>query len=138
MERKGAGGRSCRGGVKLCDILPSGGRRVLRGGRGAGLLLRVRSTLTTGPVLLFLLFFFFSFFQMICIGLTNKDGHPPSPRHTWRLKYQHHEIITPFANSSPRNGFALRGGVHLPSSSPTLRFIPLGFLDLWLMDFVFF
>jgi len=64
-------------------------------------------------------------------------GHPPSRLHTQRLKSQHHEIITTFPNSTPRYGFALGGGVHIPLSSPALRFIPLGFLHSGLMDFVF-
>jgi len=41
-------------------------------------------------------------------------------------------------NSTHLDQFALVGGVHLPSSSPALGFIPLGFLHLGLMDFVFF
>ena len=64
--------------------------------------------------------------------------HPPSPLHTRRLKSQHHVIINTFPNSTPRYGFALGGGVHLPLSSPALRFIPLGLLHSGLMDFVFF
>ena len=64
--------------------------------------------------------------------------HPPSPLHTWGLKSQHHEILTTFPNSTPHYGFALEGGVHLPSSSPALRLIPLGYLLPGLMDFVFF
>ena len=67
-----------------------------------------------------------------------KDSHPPSPLHTRRLKSQHHEIITTFTNSTPRHEFALGGAVHLPLSSPALRFLPLGFLHSGLMDFVFF
>ena len=62
---------------------------------------------------------------------------PPSPLHTWRLKSQHDKIITTFPNSTPRYGFALWGGVHFPSSSPTLRLISLGFLLPRLMDIVF-
>ena len=56
-----------------------------------------------------------------------KASHPPSPLHTRRLKSQHYEIITTFPNSTARYGFAPGGGVHLPLSSPALRFIPLGF-----------
>jgi len=64
--------------------------------------------------------------------------HPPSPLHTRQLKTQHYEIITTFPNSTSHYVFALDGGVHLPLSSPTLRFIPLGSLLSGLMDFVFF
>ena len=67
-----------------------------------------------------------------------KESHPPSPLHTRRLKSQHHEIITTFANATPRYEFALGGGVIPPLHSPSLRFIPLGFLHSRLMDFVFF
>ena len=67
-----------------------------------------------------------------------KRQHPPSPLHTRWLKSQHHVIITTFHNSTPLYEFALGGGVHLPSSSPALRFIPLGLLHSGLMDFVFF
>ena len=67
-----------------------------------------------------------------------KDSHPPSPLHTRRLKSQYHEIITTFPNSTPRHEFALGAGVHVPLSSPALRFIPLGFLHSGLMDFIFF
>jgi len=67
-----------------------------------------------------------------------QELHPLSPLHIGRLKSQHHEMITTFPNSTPRYEFALGGGVHLPLSSPALRFIPLGFLHSGLMDFVFF
>jgi len=67
-----------------------------------------------------------------------QEFHPPSPLHTWRLKSQHHEIITTFLFSTPRHEFALGGGVIPPLHSPSLRFIPLGFLHSGLMDFVFF
>ena len=67
-----------------------------------------------------------------------QDSHPPSPLHTRRLKSQHHGIITTFLFSTPRHELALGGGVIPPLHSPSLRFIPLGFLHSGLMDFVFF
>ena len=68
----------------------------------------------------------------------DKDSHPPSPLHTRRLKSQTHEIITSFPNSAPHHQCDLEGGVHLPLSSPALRFIPLGFLHSGLMDIIIF
>ena len=63
---------------------------------------------------------------------------PPSPLHSLRLKSQHHEIITTFPNCTPRHGLVLGGGDITPLRSPSLCFIPLGFLYSGLMDFVFF
>jgi len=80
-------------------------------------------------------FFFFFFFLIICIYLRYTESHPPSPRHTPRLKSQHHEIITTFPNSTPRYEFALGGGVIPPLHFPSLMFTPLGFLLSGLMDF---
>jgi len=84
------------------------------------------------------LFFFFFFFLKVAFFLVTNNVHTPTPLHTRRLKSQHHEIITTFPNSTRRHEFALGGGVHLPLSSPALRFIPLGFLHSGLMDFVIF
>jgi len=84
------------------------------------------------------LFSFFFFVLIIPICLRYKDSHPPSPLHTRQLKSQHHEIITTFPNTTPHHAFFLGGGVHLPRTLPTLRFIPLGFLLPGLIDFVFF
>ena len=67
-----------------------------------------------------------------------EELHPPSPLYKRRLKCQHREIFTTFLNSTPCYGFALGGLVHLPSSSPALRLIPLGSLRSGLMDFVLF
>ena len=91
----------------------------------------------------FLFFFSFFFFLLLiikCSCLRYKDSrvHPPSPVHTRRLKSQHHEIITTFLFSTPRHELALGGGVIPPLHSPSLRFIPLGFLHSGLMDFIFF
>ena len=83
-------------------------------------------------------FFLFFFFSIILVLFKVQTPHPPSPLHTRRLKSQHHEIFTTFPNSTPRYGFALGAGVHLPLPSPALRFIPLGFLHSGLLDFVFF
>jgi len=84
---------------------------------------------------------FFSFFVLF-LNLMHlfkvQRQHPPSPLHTRRLKSQHHEIITTFLFSTPRHELALGGGVIPPLHSPSLRFIPLGFLHSGLMDFVFF
>jgi len=90
--------------------------------------------LTTVTVFLFFSFLFLNRMHLVKV----QRQHPPSPLHTGRLKSQHHEIITTFRNSTPRYEFALGGGVHLPSSSPALGFIPLGFLHSGLMEFVFF
>ena len=58
-----------------------------------------------------------------------KDNiHPLSPLHTWRLKSQHHALITTFLFSTPRHELGLAGGVIHPLHSPPLGFIPLGFL----------
>jgi len=67
-----------------------------------------------------------------------EELHRPSPLHTQRLKSQHHEIITTFLFSTPRHELALGGGVIPPLHSPSLRFIPLGFLHSGLMELVFF
>jgi len=77
-------------------------------------------------------------FGIICICLRYKDNHPPFPLHTRRLKSQHHEIMPTFPNSTPRYEFTLGGGVIPPRHSPSLRFIPLGFLHSGFLDFVFF
>ena len=81
-------------------------------------------------------FFFFFLYHVFVVKV--QEPHPLSPLHTRPLKSQHHEIIPTFPNFTPRYGFALGGGVHLPSFSPALRFIPFGFLNIGLMDFIFF
>jgi len=83
-------------------------------------------------------FFYFFYLLYHVFVVKVQELYPPSPLHTWRLKSQHHEIITTFPFSTLRHELALGGGVHLPLSSPALRFIPLGFLHSGLMDFVFF
>jgi len=101
--------------------------------------LTVVSPRYTDQFLSFLFFFFFSFLfynQMHLFKVQRQ--HPPSPLHSRQLKSQQHEIITTFPNSTPSHGFVLGGGDIPPLLSPSLRFIPLGFLYSGLMDFVFF
>jgi len=84
-------------------------------------------------------FFFFSFCFLYPVFVVKvQELHPLSPLHTRRLKCQHHVIITTFPNSTPGHGFILGGGDIPPLLSPSLRFIPLGFLYSGLMDFAFF
>jgi len=82
--------------------------------------------------------FFFFFFIYIVFFVKVQELHPPSPLHTRRLKSQHQEIITTFTNPTPSHGFVLEGGGISPLLSPSLRFIPLGFLYSGMMYFVFF
>ena len=89
--------------------------------------------------LCFFLFFVVSFFFLNHMHLFKiQRQHPLAPLHTRRLKSQHHEIISTFLRSTPRHELGLGGGVIPPLLSPTLRFIPLGFLLSGLMDFIFF
>jgi len=95
--RKVSKRRSCaeRRGVEKC-----------RGGEeGSG------SVITT--VTAFFFFFFFLYENHMHLFKVERR-HPPSPLHTWGLKSQHHEHITTIPNSTPRYGFALGGGRHLP------------------------
>jgi len=96
---------------------------------------RDRARVTPVTISFFLFFFFFLWFNDMHLFKVQRQ-HPPAPLHTRRLKSQHHGINTTFPNSTPRHEFTLGGGDIPPLHSPSLRFIPLGFLHSGLMDFV--